>query len=158
MHFKNSHTHSMSLPESTMSLKQKSFPGFEKGLDQEILQEVFHELNSPSKDHPELDVTKEELLDSLYEMIVGKGEDYSGPQKHTWMSFVIEAMMSNVSVDTIFLTSFARKFARLISLLGEDREENFESVEDSWMDLLGYLILFIAWKRFQRHENDSNPS
>lgn len=98
-------------------------------------------------------------LSEMKELLTKKGDDYSG-NRHQWMSFVIEAMMTNLSVDTIFMASFARKLSRLISLYDNGNSPNFESVEDSWKDLLGYLILFVSYQRWAKVQNASsdNPS
>ena len=89
-----------------------------------------------------------DLLLEMRQLMIAKGHDYSGVF-HTFKNFEISGYLCGKPVDNAFTDMMAHKFSRL--LLSQTRLDppNFESLDQSWIDLANYLILIVAWHRFE---------
>ena len=91
-------------------------------------------------------------LDDLEKLLTSKGKDYSG-QESTFKSFYRQAEITGFSVHNVFMLLIGLKISRLINLYETLEEPQFESVEDSWRDLAGYIVLYLSWRRFIREQD-----
>lgn len=87
------------------------------------------------------------LLQGMKDVIVKKGRDYSG-EEHTWANFEWCADVGMMDVPVVFLALMGTKFARLASLLTSKGTPNFESIDDTWLDLANYIVLFMAYQEY----------
>jgi hypothetical protein len=115
----------------------------------------------------------EEVLTEMRELMVKKGQDYSG-NAHTWANFEEAAGVSAQTPEAIFLALLGTKFARWCALVLEakpftppikgwkgnlqnwihhlqpGRKPNNESLADTLMDLANYQVLFIGYMRWRK--------
>lgn len=89
----------------------------------------------------------EAVLDDLEELLVRKGADYSG-EDDTYNNFRFVATVFGDSVEGQILRLVTHKVGRAVNTMQRDPEAlNFESSWDSWKDLLGYLVLLLAYQK-----------
>lgn len=98
------------------------------------------------------------IIDEAEAMLLAKGDDYSGDED-TFQNFRNIAAMSGMHVYRVFITMISVKLGRLFTLAKRDYqapagyiEPQFEAAVDSVRDLLGYLVLWIAFISFDRLE------
>lgn len=59
----------------------------------------------------------------------------------------------DVDVDAAIRVRMSDKIARLCTLLGGEKDEVGESIADTTWDLIGYLILEVAWWAKNKEQN-----
>jgi len=95
-----------------------------------------------------------EMLDRIKLIHSKKNEDYTSV--NPFDNFQRSAMVSewfNNRYDKVFVTLISTKLARLATLLNSTKAPNNESVEDSFLDLATYCILWSAFnKRHPEHQ------
>lgn len=115
----------------------------------EILLEIREMMKDPAVHH-----LAQDIIEDMWELMSRKGEDYSGHANHTFRNFELSADLTGRDVDSAFVQLMATKFARLVSLTTPsrrgNRKANFETVEDTWVDLANYIVLFVAYKKFSK--------
>ena len=84
----------------------------------------------------------EGLLSKLSDTLTKKGKDYS-PERDVFGNFKFAANTANITRDESILNLIGIKVARISNLMpkGGGQAPNFESIEDSIMDLMGYSAL-----------------
>ena len=84
----------------------------------------------------------EGLLSKLSDTLTKKGKDYS-PGQDVFGNFNFAANTANITMDESILNLIGIKVARISNLMSKGRGQvpNFESIEDSIMDLMGYSAL-----------------
>ena len=84
----------------------------------------------------------EGLLSKLSDTLTKKGKDYS-PEQDVFGNFKFAANTANITRDESILNLIGIKVARISNLIpkGGGQVPNFESIEDSIMDLMGYSAL-----------------
>lgn len=93
-------------------------------------------------------------VQQLETLLTQKGEDYSGVDAaHTWMNFVFAADFSAMSVEQIFFARLGEKIGRLSAQVKTGQAPNFESLDETMIDIAGYLILLVAYRKYIRQEN-----
>ena len=97
----------------------------------------------------------EKQVDGLQTLLTTKSADYSGVHAdHTWMNFVWAAEFANSPIDQIFYARMGEKIARLHSVIENQflfkAEPNHESLDETLIDLAGYMVLLVAWHKFQK--------
>lgn len=131
--------------------------------------EVVEEMRALLHDSSYID----EVLDEVKDLLVRKGQDYSG-DSHSWANFETSAQLSGLDVEAIFIVPMAEKWGRLAGQLlkakpltppvrgwkGDLRNwvnrvrgrkaPNYESLEDTWLDLGAYMILLVGYLRWRR--------
>jgi hypothetical protein len=89
------------------------------------------------------------MLDRMKETHVKKNDDYSavGPDENFTRAAELISWFNN-NADKTFVNHIATKLARLSTLLNSDKAPNNESLDDSFLDLANYCVLWFAnWKR-----------
>jgi len=76
----------------------------------------------------------EKIMDTL----VKKGEDYA---KDPLSNFQYASSLAKISTEQSILNQIGIKVARIHNLV-DQKDPNFESIQDSRLDLIGYLILW----------------
>jgi len=90
-----------------------------------------------------------EMLESMKKIHIKKNTDYaseSNPFSNFERSGTIASWFTN-SVDRSFAILIGTKLARLAELLEPGRIANNESVEDSFLDMATYCILWASYKK-----------
>jgi hypothetical protein len=92
------------------------------------------------------------VLRECIELQLKKSQDYQNPNSN-----VVQAMHYRRGVDTIHDT-LQGKLYRAQSLLESERfnEANFESLEDTYKDLINYASFAVSWIRGQMEGQDPN--
>lgn len=101
-----------------------------------------------NKEEPveELEMTDKESVKVLKECIdlqLSKSDDYQNPNSN-----VVQAMHYRRGVDTIH-DIMAQKMLRAQSILESNRDPNFESLEDTYKDLINYASFAVSYMRGQ---------
>ena len=94
----------------------------------------------------ELEMTDKESVKVLKECIdlqLSKSDDYQNPNSN-----VVQAMHYRRGVDTIH-DIMAQKMLRAQSILESNRDPNFESLEDTYKDLINYASFAVSYMRGQ---------
>lgn len=82
----------------------------------------------------------------VIELLLRKNRNYGGSV------FTAPVLAPEVNVDTAIRVRMSDKVARLQTLLAGDKDLVGENIDDTFFDLLGYIILLIAYKRDQAKE------
>jgi hypothetical protein len=94
-----------------------------------------------------------ELLKRMNDIHAKKNKDYAD-QANPFENFDRQAEVSSWfdhNIDKSFAGMMALKMARLATLLNKAGEPNFESIEDTFIDLANYSVLWAAWhKRYDK--------
>lgn len=98
-----------------------------------------------------LDIIKtiETKCDQLKTTLIHKNADYGSS------CFTTPALTPNVKPTTALMVRMSDKIARINNLQKNDAP-NFESVEDSVMDLAGYCILLLVAMEQEKNSNEEN--
>lgn len=115
------------------------------------IQEVLHEMSKVSPE--DLQEQFFTLLDEMEDLMVKKGEDYSGKKNHTWYSFDVTSDITGLTVDQVFLALIGTKFSRLVALIGETLVPNNESLNDTFLDFANYLVLWVSYKNYLKGQS-----
>jgi hypothetical protein len=84
----------------------------------------------------------------VIELLLRKNRNYGGSV------FTVPILAPDVDVDTAIRVRMSDKVARLQTLLKGDTDLVDESIDDTFADLLGYIILLIAYKRDQKEDTN----
>lgn len=90
-----------------------------------------------------------ELLDRIKAIYEKKNKDYSS-QTNQFENFERAAMLIgwfDENEDKAFVNHIATKLARLATLLNSGAEPNNESIDDSFLDLCTYCILWASYHK-----------
>ena len=90
------------------------------------------------------------VLKEAMELQIRKARDYQNPE-----TGIKQAQHYRRGIDTIhdFLHS---KILRATSLLESGKDPNFESLEDTYMDMINYASFAVSWLRFKMEGQDKN--
>ena len=106
----------------------------------------------------------EGLLSKLSDTLTKKGKDYS-PEQDVFGNFKFAANTANITRDESILNLIGIKVARISNLMpkGMGQVPNFESIEDSVIDLMGYsALLYLSMVEYKsllnELEDDITPS
>lgn len=97
-----------------------------------------------------------ELLEKIKSIHEKKNEDYASSGK-VFENFTRSAELASwfkSDEDKAFVVLIGTKLARLAVLLSSDKSPNNESIEDSFLDLSTYCIL---WSAFRKKPNEPTP-
>ena len=86
------------------------------------------------------------VFDDMQEIATRKAEDYAEVD-NVFSNFEFTADIAGVDVDTVFMVMLGTKMARLREL-HSGGAPNFESIEDTLMDLANYAALSVAYTRW----------
>ena len=98
----------------------------------------------------------EGLLSKLSDTLTKKGKDYS-PEQDVFGNFKFAANTANITRDESILNLIGIKVARISNLMpkGGGQVPNFESIEDSIMDLMGYsALLYLSMVEYKSLLNE----
>ena len=98
----------------------------------------------------------EGLLSKLSDTLTKKGKDYS-PEQDVFGNFKFAANTANITRDESILNLIGIKVARISNLMpkGVGQVPNFESIEDSIMDLMGYsALLYLSMVEYKSLLNE----
>lgn len=89
-----------------------------------------------------------ELLNKIQTIHDSKNEDYasSGYYENFERSAMLMEWFSS-NQDKAFVSLIATKLARLATLLGKETAPNNESIDDSFLDLCTYCVLWTTYHR-----------
>lgn len=100
------------------------------------------------------------IIDEAEAMLLAKGDDYSGDED-AFQNFRNIAALAGMHVYRVFITMISVKLGRLFTLAkreyqtpGGSVEPQFEAAVDSVRDLLGYLVLWIAFISLDKMERN----
>ncbi len=86
----------------------------------------------------------EEYLLKAASVMELKRQDYTTSE---WSdNFELAAMLAGTDVRTVLMVMIGTKVARLQALFTRGKGPNFESVEDTLVDLANYAALLAAWE------------
>jgi hypothetical protein len=88
----------------------------------------------------------DEVLVEMAEMHKRKNHDYAN-EGEPLANFFLQAQMTGLSVDMVFLNALAIKMARLKELVGSGKEPSNESIDDSIKDMGVYSGLWSAYRK-----------
>lgn len=92
------------------------------------------------------------IIDDLERLLLAKGDDYSG-QKDAFANFKIVAKLSAQPVYKVFMTLISVKLGRLFNIWQSGyAQPNYESSWDTVRDLLGYIVLWLAYTRKEEQD------
>ena len=103
-----------------------------------------------SKCNPFMD----KILKRIGELHDKKNSDYS-VLGNPYSNFEAAAITAGVSVDEVFRVMIGIKLARLDALSKKDNKANFESVEDTILDLAVYACIYMSYKDKEK-QNEVN--
>lgn len=118
----------------------------------EIVDEILKEMEETFLDPEKASAVINQVLlqlETMRSVMKAKGEDYSG-QGHTWTNFELNAQITDTKIDHVFLHLIGVKFSRQASLLSRSRAPLHESIDDTWIDLVNYLVLFIGYSKWAK--------
>jgi hypothetical protein len=84
-----------------------------------------------------------------------KNEDYAAGN-NPYSNFEGTAAITGQSVDKVFQTMIGIKMERLKQLVGTDKEPNYESIDDTILDLANYAAIWLSYR--QRQAYDFGPA
>lgn len=129
----------------------------------EILSNVLSEI---AENIPDTNAQAQGVITRMLDTMQRKGRDYAAG-KHTWQNFERSAILIGyeAEVGVSFRQLIGTKIARLVNLLpvpdevlaGEATFKSLnivapvhESLEDTWLDLANYLILYVGYADWRR--------
>ena len=85
------------------------------------------------------------VLDEMGQVVLAKSMDYAS-RGNVFSNFEKSAEIAGITVEQVFLTLIGVKIARLTELYS-GKEPNYESIDDTLLDLSNYSALLIAYRR-----------
>lgn len=82
-----------------------------------------------------------ELFDRQHDLFLKKSADYNGSESFVEL-FERVSSRSGTTVEQSMMNLIGVKYERISSLLLQEGKSNFESLDDSIVDLLNYLMMF----------------
>lgn len=86
----------------------------------------------------------------LYNTIIQKNQDYTGDNASPFANFETSAQEAGITVPQGIISRFSDKYSRLRALLRRPPAVVEESIEDTLMDMHGYLYILEAWLDAQK--------
>jgi len=99
--------------------------------------------DKPIKELEMADKESVKVLKECIDLQLSKSDDYQNPNSN-----VVQAMHYRRGVDTIH-DIMAQKMLRAQSILESNRDPNFESLEDTYKDLINYASFAVSYMRGQ---------
>ena len=99
--------------------------------------------DKPIKELKMADKESVKVLKECIDLQLSKSDDYQNPNSN-----VVQAMHYRRGVDTIH-DIMAQKMLRAQSILESNRDPNFESLEDTYKDLINYASFAVSYMRGQ---------
>jgi hypothetical protein len=84
-------------------------------------------------------------FDAAYALVQGKAHDYA-EDDNVFSNFEQAAVAAGVTVEQVFLVLIGVKVARLTQLIANTKSANFESIDDTILDLMNYAGLLKAYR------------
>ena len=98
-----------------------------------------------------------DILESIATIHASKNEDYSSGSPFESFERAIQLIgWFKNDYDKSFVNMIATKLARLSTLLGKEGAPNNESIDDSFLDLATYCILWASYHRMRQAKNPIN--
>ena len=88
-------------------------------------------------------------FDEAYGLVEGKAHDYA-ELDNVFSNFEFAAQAAGITVEQVFLTLIGIKSARLKQLITNEKEPNYEGIDDTLLDLMNYSGLLKAYRRENR--------
>lgn len=87
------------------------------------------------------------LLQKMKEIHDSKRKDYAGedPLENFTRASVLNSWFTN-DTDKVYATLIGIKLARLANLLSNNQTPNNESIEDTFIDLANYVLIWGTWR------------
>lgn len=109
---------------------------------------VLNEFRTFAHDGARVEEILEKLIDEMEDILNNKGRDYSSIFPNDWGNLELAAHYAQKNPQTIFATMIAIKMGRAINLSYNWTAPQYESLQDTWSDLLNYIILWLAYQRW----------
>ena len=106
--------------------------------------------NKPIKELEMADKESVKVLKECIDLQLSKSDDYQNPNSN-----VVQAMQYRRGVDTIH-DIMAQKMLRAQSILESSHSPNYESLEDTYKDLINYASFAVSYMRGKMDGQDSN--
>ena len=106
--------------------------------------------NKPIKELEMADKESVKVLKECIDLQLSKSDDYQNPNSN-----VVQAMHYRRGVDTIH-DIMAQKMLRAQSILESSHSPNYESLEDTYKDLINYASFAVSYMRGKMDGQDSN--
>jgi hypothetical protein len=88
-------------------------------------------------------------FDEAYGLVEGKATDYA-EDDNVFSNFEFAAEAAGITVEQVFLTMMGIKQARLVQLIANEKQPNYESIDDTLLDSMNYPGLLKAYRRSVR--------
>lgn len=105
--------------------------------------EIHYNKEEPVEELEMADKESVKVLKECIDLQLSKSDDYQNPNSN-----VVQAMHYRRGVDTIH-DIMAQKMLRAQSILESNRDPNFESLEDTYKDLINYASFAVSYMRGQ---------
>ena len=99
----------------------------------------------------------EALLDHCLEVMRAKANDYADGQD-AFLNFKVAAQVAGISPDQTLLVLLGMKISRLTQLVGKGKKAKNESVDDTLLDIINYVLLLRGMLKEQRTESSQSPA
>lgn len=96
------------------------------------------------------------LSNKARELMKRKAQAYNHGSSNPVESLSLSASLLGISVESLILSRVVDKVSRLASMMRSGNSPDFESVEDTCIDLLNYTGLF--WQAYNRSRAAPSPS
>lgn len=116
---------------------------------QQIINDFIDRLEKTSAD-PD---ARRELFAKIRNILARKGDDYSFAGEHPWTAFEDNAFISDQKPEIVFRVIVGLKIIRSMRLIFKElagKEPSNESVDNTMLDLVNYLILFLTYVQATR--------
>ncbi|MBP9762320.1 hypothetical protein KBD34_01755 [Patescibacteria group bacterium] len=90
----------------------------------------------------------QQLLDRCVELLRNKANDYA-EGGDAFLNFKTAAQIAGISPEQTLLTLLGMKLSRLTQLIGKGKKARNESVEDTMLDVINYIVLLRGMMREQ---------
>jgi hypothetical protein len=90
----------------------------------------------------------QQLLDRCIELLRSKANDYA-EGGDAFLNFKTAAQIAGISPEQTLLTLLGMKLSRLTQLVGKGKTARNESVEDTMLDVINYIVLLRGMMREQ---------
>ena len=97
------------------------------------------------------------LFDRCVELMRSKSNDYA-EGGDAFLNFKTAAQIAGISPEQTLLTLLGMKLSRLTQLISKGKKAKNESVEDTLLDLINYVVLLRGMLREQENSPTSMPA
>jgi len=98
----------------------------------------------------------QKVFEEMIDTVIKKAQDYAASD-NVFSNFEFVAETVGLPVGTVFNVLIATKVARLMQLEGAGDTPNYESIEDTLIDLANYSALSVSWRREQEKKAKPAP-